>query len=172
MLMGRERLATAYVAAGALFAGAVALIGLGPGPVVILACVVAAGVGWAFVYVEALTLAQRLAGDDVMSRVFGVMESTMMASQALGALAVPVLIAAVGMMPAIVVSGLVLGVIVAIAAPTLIRADRVDPGRVRQIAGAARRADVRAAVGAGAGASREWRDAGHGRVRAGDHHCR
>ena len=82
---------------------AVAVIGLGPGPVVILACVVAAGVGWAFVYVEALTLAQRLAGDDVMSRVFGVMESTMMASQALGALAVPVLIALVGPMAAIVV---------------------------------------------------------------------
>ncbi len=132
LLMGRDRLATAYVAAGALFAGAVALIGLGPGPIVILACVVAAGAGWAFVYVEALTLAQRMAGDDVMSRVFGVMESTMMASQALGALAVPVLIAAVGMLPAIVVSGLVLGVIVAIAAPTLISADRVDPGRLRR----------------------------------------
>jgi Na+/melibiose symporter-like transporter len=55
LLMGRERLATVYVLAGALFAGAVAVIGLAPGPVVILACVVAAGVGWAFVYVEALT---------------------------------------------------------------------------------------------------------------------
>ena len=79
-LMGRERLATSMSRAGALFAGAVALIGLGPGRSPILACVVGAGIGWAFVYVEALTLAQRLAGDDVMSRVFGVMESTMMAS--------------------------------------------------------------------------------------------
>ena len=78
--------ATIYVGAGALFAGSVALIGLDPGSVVVLACVVGAGMGWAFVYVEALTLAQRLAGDDVMSRVFGVMESTMMASQAAGAL--------------------------------------------------------------------------------------
>lgn len=133
LLMGRERLATVYVAAGALFAGAVAFIGLGPGPVVILACVVLAGVGWAFVYVEALTLAQRLAGDDVMSRVFGVMEATMMASQSLGALAVPILIALVGVMPAIVVSGLAFGVVVAVAAPTLIRADRLAPSRVRQL---------------------------------------
>ena len=148
-LMGRERLATVYVLAGALFAGAVVLIGLGPGPVVILACVVAAGVGWAFVYVEALTLAQRLAGDDVMSRVFGVMESTMMASQSLGALAVPVLIALVGVMPAIVVSGLALGVVVAAAAPTLIRADRLVPSRVRQLRAPARGPDVRAAVRAG-----------------------
>jgi MFS family permease len=132
-LMGRERLAMIYVGAGALFAGAVAVIGLGPGTVVILACVVAAGVGWAFVYVEALTLAQRLAGDDVMSRVFGVMESTMMASQSLGAFAVPVLIALFGVMPAIVLSGLAFGLVVAAAAPTLIRADRLAPSRVRQL---------------------------------------
>jgi CRP-like cAMP-binding protein len=133
LLMGRERLATVYVLAGALFAGAVALIGLNPGTAAILACVVAAGVGWAFVYVEALTLAQRLAGDDVMSRVFGIMEATMMASQALGALLVAVLIATVGVTSAMVASGLAFGVVVALAAPTLIRADRLVPSRVRQL---------------------------------------
>ena len=133
VLMGRERLATVYVAAGLLFAASVAVIGLGPGPAVVLAATVGAGVGWAFVYVEALTLAQRLAGDDVMSRVFGVMESTMMASQAFGALAVPVLIATVGPVSAILVSGLALGVVVIAAGPTLIRADRLVPARVRQL---------------------------------------
>lgn len=133
LVMGRERLATVYVAAGALFAGAVAIIGLGPGTLVVCACVVAAGIGWAFVYVEALTLAQRLAGDDVMSRVFGVMESAMMASQALGALAVALLIAAFGPMHAIVLSGLALGAVVLLAAPTLIRADRLSPARLLQL---------------------------------------
>ena len=132
-LMGRERLAAIYVAAGALFAGSVAIIGFDPGSVVVLACVVGAGLGWAFVYVEALTLAQRLAGDDVMSRVFGVMESTMMASQAAGALAVPLLIAAFGPTAAITVCGLGFGIVVAVAAPTLIRADRLVPSRVRQL---------------------------------------
>ena len=132
-LMGRERLATIYVGAGALFAGSVALIGLDPGSVVVLACVVGAGMGWAFVYVEALTLAQRLAGDDVMSRVFGVMESTMMASQAAGALAVPLLIAAFGPTGAISACGLAFGLVVVAAAPTLIRADRLVPSRVRQL---------------------------------------
>lgn len=133
LLMGRDRLAAAYVGAGALFAASVAAIGLGPGPIVVLACVVAAGIGWAFVYVEALTLAQRLAGDDVMSRVFGVMESTMMASQSLGALAVPLLIVAVGPMTAIVACGVAFGLVVAIAAPTLIRADRLVPSRLRSL---------------------------------------
>jgi MFS family permease len=132
-LMGRERLAAIYVGAGALFAVSVAAIGLGPPPIVVLGLVVTSGVGWAFVYVEALTLAQRLAGDDVMSRVFGVMESTMMASQSLGALAVPLLIVAFGPMAAIVACGVVFGVVVAIAAPTLIRADRLVPSRARQL---------------------------------------
>ena len=132
-VMGRERLAAAYVGAGALFAASVAAIGFGPGSIVILACVVASGFGWAFVYVEALTLAQRLAGDDVMSRVFGVMESTMMASQSLGALAVPLLIVALGPMAAIVACGVAFGLVVAIAGPTLIRADRLVPGRVRHL---------------------------------------
>ena len=89
--------------------------------------------GWAFAYVEALTLAQRLAGDDVMSRVFGVMESTMMASQAAGALAVPLLIAVFGPTGAITACGLGFGLVVAAAAPTLIRADRLVPSRVRQL---------------------------------------
>ena len=132
-LMGRERLATIYVGAGALFAGSVAVIGLDPGSVVVLTCVVGAGMGWAFVYVEALTLAQRLAGDDVMSRVFGVMESTMMASQAAGALVVPLLIAAFGPTAAITACGLAFGLVVVAAAPTLIRADRLVPSRVRQL---------------------------------------
>jgi len=89
--------------------------------------------GWALVYVESLTLAQRLAGDDVMSRVFGVMESTMMASQAAGALVVPLLIAVFGPTAAITACGLGFGLVVVAAAPTLIRADRLVPSRIRQL---------------------------------------
>ncbi|MFL5757583.1 MAG: MFS transporter [Chloroflexota bacterium] len=133
VLMGRERLAGAYVGAAILFAATVATIGLGPAPAVILVCVALAGIGWAFVYVEALTLAQRLAGDDVMSRVFGVMESAMMASQSLGALAVPLVFVAFGIMPAFVVCGAALALIVVAAGPTLIHADRLVPHRVRQL---------------------------------------
>ena len=109
----------------------------------------ASGVGWAFVYVEALTLAQRLAGDDVMSRVFGVMESSMMASQSLGALAVPLLIVAFGPMAAIVACGVVFGVVVAIAAPTLDPGGPPRPEPRSPAARDARRADVRTAVGDG-----------------------
>ena len=132
-LMGRERLATIYVACRRLVRGLGGGDRVRPGSVVVLACVVGAGMGWAFVYVEALTLAQRLAGDDVMSRVFGVMESTMMASQAAGALVVPLLIAVFGPTAAITACGLGFALVVAAAAPTLIRADRLVPSRVRQL---------------------------------------
>ena len=90
--------------------------------------------GWAFVYVEALTLAQRLAGDDVMSRVFGVMESTMMASQAARRACRSV--AHRGIRPdwrPSLACGLAFGLVVAGAAPTLIRADRLVPSRLRQL---------------------------------------
>ncbi len=133
LLLGRERLAMAYAAAAFLFAGAVVVIGLQPWPVAIVACVVAAGAGWAFVYVEALTLAQRLAGDDVMSRVFGVMESVMMASQSLGALAVSVVVAVGGARAAILAGGVALALVAAAAAPILIRADRITPALERSL---------------------------------------
>ena len=108
----------------------VALIGAGPAAPVIIVCIVGAGIGWAFVYIESITLAQRLAGDDVMSRVFGVMEALMMTSQSLGALAVPVLIVTVGPAAAIVACGVVLALVTLLAGPVLIRADRLMPERI------------------------------------------
>lgn len=130
-LMGRERLAAAYVAAAVVFSASVALIGLDLGAAAIIVGVVGAGLGWAFVYVEAITLAQRIAGDNVMSRVLGVMEALMMASQSLGALAVPFVIAIVGPTSAIVACGVFLGAVSLLAGPTLIRADRLDPRRTQ-----------------------------------------
>jgi MFS family permease len=131
--VGRERLALALLAAAVLFGVAVALVGVIPSSVAVTLCLVGAGAGWAFVYVEAQTLAQRLAGDDVMSRVFGVMESLMMASQSLGALAVPLLVVAFGPSRAIVLSGAALVVIAVLAGPTLLRADRIAPARIRDL---------------------------------------
>ena len=132
-MVGRERLAVALLGAAILFGAAVALVGLVPSAAGVVLCLVGAGAGWAFVYVEALTLAQRLAGDDVMSRVFGVMEALMMASQSLGALAVPLLVVALGPSLAIVASGGALAVIALLAGPTLLRADRIAPERIRDL---------------------------------------
>ena len=105
-LVGRERLGGPLIGAAVLFAGAVVVVALVSAPIAAAFVLLGTGAGWAFVYVSARTLTQRLAGDDVMSRVFGFMEATMMASQALGALAVPLLVAAFGAQGAIIAAGL------------------------------------------------------------------
>jgi MFS family permease len=133
LLVGRERLAGATILAAGLFGVAVAALGITRVPILVVAALAVAGAGWAFVYVEARTLAQRLAGDDVMSRVFGVVEALMMASQAVGALFVPVLVVALGPASAIVVAGLGLCVATLLVAPVLLRADRIDPERIRRL---------------------------------------
>ena len=57
----------------------------------------------------------------------------MMASQALGALAVPLAVVVLGPSRAIVASGVALAAITLLAAPTLLRADRIAPERIRDL---------------------------------------
>jgi MFS family permease len=132
-LVGRERIAWAMIVAAVLFGGAVGVVGLAGSPLPVGIALLFAGGGWAFVYVEARTLAQRLAGDDVLSRVFGVMEALMMATQAAGALLVPLLVVTLGPSTAIVASGLLLVAIAAFVTPTVLRADRLDPERIQRL---------------------------------------
>ena len=60
-----------------------------------MALLVVLGVGYAWVEVAGLTLMQRLVSDEVLARVFGVVESTYVASTGLGAVLAPVAVAAV-----------------------------------------------------------------------------
>ena len=77
---------------------------------------------------------QRLAGDDVMTRVFGVNESLQTGAEAIGGLLVPLLVVIAGPGGALIVLGIGLVLIAVLVAPMLLRADRVDPGRLRDIA--------------------------------------
>lgn len=123
-LVGRERLVGPFLWAAMLFGGSLAAVALAPGPVAAMGLLASAGAGSALVYVGAQTLVQRLAGDDVMSRVFGVVEALMMAATAVGGLLVPVLVALVGPGGSLVVAGAVLPLGAALAWRTLAPADR------------------------------------------------
>src|SRR5262245_14965989 len=101
-------------------------------PVVV--ALVATGIGWSIAWVAATTMIQRVAGDDVMTRVFGVTESTQTGSEAIGGLLVPILVAAVGPGGALAALGIGLTIVALIAAPTLLRADRVDPALLHDVA--------------------------------------
>jgi hypothetical protein len=132
-LVGRERLGLPVIASGVLFGGAVAAIGAFPGPVAAVVLLAAAGFGSGLVYIAGQTLIQRVAADDVLSRVFGVLEGLMMACTAAGALAVPALISLVGDRGAFVVAGVSLPAVAAILALSLLRADRAAIGHAREL---------------------------------------
>ena len=69
-------------------------------------------------------MTQRLVPDVVLSRVLGVFEALVVATTALGALTVPLLVALVGPSGALAVAGLTLPLVAALAARTLRAADR------------------------------------------------
>jgi MFS family permease len=123
-LVGRERLGVPFVGAGVLFGLALAGIAIAPNPVVAPLLLALAGVGSALVYVAGQTLIQRLASDDVLSRVFGVLEGLMMAATALGAISVPVIVAVVGPAGAFVVAGLSLPLVALLLGRSIAAGDR------------------------------------------------
>lgn len=133
VLVGRERLTLPLIVATAAFGLSVASLAFVRDPVIVTLVFVATGVGWSFAYVAATTLTQRLAGDDVMTRVFGVTESVMVAGESIGSLLVPLLILALGPERALLVAGLALPVVATLAMPSFLRADRAEATMLREL---------------------------------------
>jgi MFS family permease len=90
------------------------------------------GVGNTLVDVAGLTLLQRVVADEVLGRVFGVLESVFAASIGLGAVLAPLLIHLVGIRTALIVVGAFLPVLTLITWPLLAHIDRgaADPARL------------------------------------------
>ncbi len=133
ILVGRERLSWPLIVATAFFGLSVASLALVQSPIAVAVILVATGVGWSFAYVAATTLTQRLAGDDVMTRVFGVAEAVTIGAESAGGLLVPVLIVVLGPAGALVAAGLTLPIVALLAAPAFVRADRGEAGMLREL---------------------------------------
>ncbi len=133
VLVGRERLGIALVGGTAAFGLSVAALGLVRDPLGVALVLMLTGIGWTYAYVAATTLTQRLAGDDVMTRVFGLSEATQTFAEALGALAVPILVVAFGTSGAMIAAGLALSIVALAAAPLYLRAERTDPELLRDV---------------------------------------
>jgi cAMP-binding proteins - catabolite gene activator and regulatory subunit of cAMP-dependent protein kinases len=90
------------------------------------------GVGNSLVDVNAFTILQRIVPDDVMGRVFGAVESTLVAGMALGALLMPLLIATVGLRGGLAIIGVsVTGLVIAgIAGLNLIDITTLAPAQL------------------------------------------
>jgi MFS family permease len=133
VLVGRERLGIALGVSGFLFGFAIAAVSVTVAPIAVAVLIVCAGAGSGLTYVAAQTLIQRLAGDDVMSRVFGVLQGLMMGTTAIGALSVPLIIEVVGERAAFAVAGLSLPLVVLLAGRTMLRGGVLDPARLADL---------------------------------------
>ena len=89
------------------------LVGLVPADVAALACMAFIGVGNALIDVAGFTLLGRMAPDEVLARVFGVLESLVAVSIGVGALATSWIVDAWGLRAALVAVGLVCPVLAA-----------------------------------------------------------
>ncbi len=126
-LTGAKRLSPAFLA-GLAMTG-LPLVVLGVWQEVGVALLVFAVIGLANSYgdVAGLTLIQRAVPDEVMARVFGVLQMLWLAAMGIGAAFAPALIAWLGTETAIVATGLVVPALVAVFAVSVARIDASAP---------------------------------------------
>jgi MFS family permease len=132
-LAGTRRIAGAFAAGVLIWGVGVALLGATTSGVLALLLLAGVGAGNTVVDVAAVTLLQRSAPDAVLGRVFGALESVLLAALGLGAVAAPLAIHAVGTRAALVLTGLLLPVVVILAARFMLPLDRVDPEILRRV---------------------------------------
>ncbi len=126
-LTGAKRLSPPFLA-GLVVAG-LPLVALGLWQEVTVALLVfgVMGLGHSWADVAGLTLIQRAVPDEVLARVFGVIQMLFLAAMGIGAAIAPALIALLGTDTAIVVTGLLLPALVAVSGVTVARIDAAAP---------------------------------------------
>lgn len=107
-LMRRSRLTVTLAAGSLALCLPLIVLGIVPSEVTGLAAWAAAGLGFVAMKVSGLTLVQRLSGDRVLARVLAVVEATFVASIGIGAILAPLLVSAVGIDGALIITGCVL----------------------------------------------------------------
>jgi hypothetical protein len=108
LLLERRRLAAAILGGGVIVGAAMALPAVWVVPVAAYLAWAGVGVGYDFVEVASRTLLQRLGSDETLARAVGTLETSRLAAMALGAIAVPGLIALVGIQGALIAIGALL----------------------------------------------------------------
>ncbi|HEY4620094.1 MAG TPA: MFS transporter, partial [Gaiellaceae bacterium] len=111
-LTGARRLSPAFMAGVVLMGLPLIAIGIWPEVVVTLIVLGLLGFGSSLVDVAGLTLVQRAVPDDVLARVFGVIQMLWLASIGIGAALVPALIAWLGIETALIATGAFLPILV------------------------------------------------------------
>ena len=106
LLVGSRRLGAWFAVGVALWGVPVTLIGAFPHQVAALVLLACVGVGNSLIDLAGFTLLARLATDEVLARVFGVLESLVALSVGVGAIGASLVVDQAGVRPALVVVGL------------------------------------------------------------------
>ncbi len=133
-LAGRIRLAVPFVIGLLAWGLPLAVAGLLPMPLVVGGLLLLAGAGRTVMDVVGRTLLQRSAPDEVLTRVFGVVEGMFMGAFGLGSITTPVLLGLFGPQGAFVIVGLLLPLGALVAWRSLVNIDRAASVPVRELA--------------------------------------
>lgn len=113
LLVNTRRLGAWFAIGVALWGLPVMLIGVFPQQVAALALLACVGIGNSLIDLGGFTLLARLAADEVLARVFGVLESLVALSVGVGAIVASLVVDAAGVRPALVTVGLLCPVLAA-----------------------------------------------------------
>jgi MFS family permease len=118
-LVGRGRQAADFGLGIFIWGIPIALVAIWPNQAFVLVLLAVVGIGNTIVDVSGMTLLQRSAPDDVLARVFGVLESLLLLTAGLGAVVAPLLLNWLGTRGALIVAGCLLPLVVIPAWPRL-----------------------------------------------------
>ncbi len=124
-LTGARRLSPAFMIGVALWGIPLIALGLLPEALVALLLFGVIGVGNSVASVAGLTLVQRAVPDEVLARVFGVIQMLLLAAMGIGAALAPALVTLLGVEGALLATGAFLPIVVALAWS---RVSRIDAG--------------------------------------------
>ena len=122
-LTGAKRLSPAFLAGIVLIGVPLIAVGVSQQVAVAVAALAVMGIGSSLVDVAGLTLVQRAVPDDVLARVFGVIQMLFLASMGIGAALVPALISWLGIETALIATGAFLPLLVVLLGATVARID-------------------------------------------------
>jgi MFS family permease len=132
-LVGRKRLAADFGLGIFIWGVPIALIAVSSNQVFVLVLLAIVGLGNTIVDVSGMTLLQRSAPDEVLARVFGVLESLLLLSVGLGAVVAPLLLNWLGTRGALIVAGSLLPLVMIPAWPRLNAIDRMTKTPVERL---------------------------------------
>ena len=133
-LGGRRRLTLPLAVGGVLWGAPLVLIGLAPHSSTALAGLAVMGLATVLIEVSVVTLLQRSVPEEVLGRVFGVLETALLVMVAAGTIAAPLFIEGLGTEGALVAVGAILPLLIGLLWRALRGIDAPDDERLARVA--------------------------------------